>query len=450
MKISKWLSILLVLALLLCLLPAAALADPEGAGQEDPAEPAPAETGGDGEEPEQPEEPAEPEQPAEPEPSAQPTPAPQPTQPSQPAQPAQPAAEEKAEADEEEPEGPTVIPADGIGYPMEGETVYNNGGTVYNNGALVYNNGGLVYQNGGTVYNNGGVVYANGGTVYNNGGAVYRNSALVFSFDDDVIDSHIYGFYALSLDEDYSELADFEGLTEGLYLTEGQDCRIIPREGLEILSAEADAGVLTENEDGSWTLSEVDADLCLRLEIRTLPPVLELEEGTFAEEQSLTISGPEGAEIYYSLDGGDPLEEGQLYEEPIALTEGVQVTALARIPGARPSETVSGDYAFVHITAPELPDGTEGEDPPRAAAFLLENPGQIDARIESVTLEGKDAESFTLNTEKGGKVKAGKSDEKTWTVRPVKDLKKGSYSAVAVFTLEGGQPLELEIRYTVK
>ena len=41
MKISKWLSILLVLTLLLCLLPAAALADPANSKEdEEQAEPA--------------------------------------------------------------------------------------------------------------------------------------------------------------------------------------------------------------------------------------------------------------------------------------------------------------------------------------------------------------------------------------------------------------------------
>ena len=67
-----------------------------------------------------------------------------------------------------EGEEPVVVSAGESVYAYEGTTVYNNGGTVYNNGGIVYNNAGTVYANGGTVYNNAGIVYANDGTIYNN------------------------------------------------------------------------------------------------------------------------------------------------------------------------------------------------------------------------------------------------------------------------------------------
>jgi methionine-rich copper-binding protein CopC len=436
MKLQKYLAILLALALLLCLLPATALA-------EDPEEPPtePVETDAPGEEPKEPEpsqEPVIPEEPKESEPPKQENPAP--------------AKEpEEEEEEEEEEDGPFVNEAEEVCYPEEGETVYNNGGTVYNNGALVYNNGGLVYQNGGTVYNNGGVVYANGGTVYNNGGTVYRNDALVYTFDDDVQDSHIYGSFRVEFEADYSAFALVEGLTDEAFLNQGDKLVITPLEGWILSDAEADAGVFTENEDGSWTLSEVDGDVSLRLSFRPEAPVFDLEEGTYAEEQILTITAPEGTEIYYTTDGSEPGEEnGQLYEEPLILTEGAVITAVALAEGAEPSEPTAAAYAFVLITAPELEDGKEGEDPPKAAAFKLENPGDVDADIESVKLEGKNADCFKLNTGKAGTVKAGKTDEKTWTIRPVKDLKKGSYIATAVFTLSSGETVELKVSFKVK
>jgi hypothetical protein len=435
---KKVLAALLILALVLCLLPAVALADPdeepgENGGPAETQEPAPTESP---EEPTEPEEPEEPETPEEPE---------EPKQPETPSQPEKP-------AEEPEEDAPVIVAAEETAYPMPGETVYNNGGTVYNNGALVYNNGGTVYLNDGIVYNNGGTVYANGGTVYNNGGTVYRNEALVYTFgEDDVLESHIYGYYKVTTEEDYSELADIEGLANDLYLTEDGVCTITPHEGLLLVSAEADAGVLTENEDGSWTLDQVDADVTLRLSFRTAAPVFDLEEGTYCQEQILTVTAPEGAQIFYTLDGSEPQEDNsQLYEEPIRLSEGVTVTAVALIPGAEPSEPASADYAFVTITVPAFAAGQEGKDPPKAAAFSVENPGSVDAKIEGVELQGDQADCFKLNTGKGGTVKAGKTNSSTWTIRPVADLAKGLYTASVVFTLAGGETVTLEISYNVK
>ena len=417
MKISKWLSILLVLTLLLCLLPAAALADPaDGKEDEEQAEPAAGDELPASEDEEE--------------------------------TPAQEDAEEPSA--EEDENAPLVNEADQVCYPLEGETVYNNGGTVYNNGGLVYNNGGVVYANSGTVYNNGGIVYANGGVVYNNGGTVYRNSATVYTFADDVQQSRIYGAFHVATAEDYSAIVEIEGLDENDMLLEDQSCTIRVPEGLILRSVETDAGTLTENEDGSWTLEDLDADATLTLEVQAEAPVFDLAEGCYAEAQTLTITGPEGAELYYSLDGSAPDEESLLYEAPIQLTEGCTVSAAALLPGAEPSEITEANFAFVTITAPELPDGTQGEEPPEAVAFTVENPGKTPAVIEGVSLSGKSASYFSLSTEEGGTVTAGKSDSKTWTLQPAADLTRGNYKAIVVFTLAGGQTVQFEVRYKVK
>lgn len=441
MKATKFWAILLVLALMLCLLPVTALADPaEETEPEETAEaaaPEDAEAAEEGEETED----AEPaEEGAE-------------TEDAETAGEAEPVeeAEEAGEPAAEGEVGPIINGEGEICYAAEGHTVYNNGGTVYNNGALVYNNGGLVYNNGGTVYNNGGIVYANGGTVYNNGGTVYNNSVLVYTFEDGVVESRIYGYYKVTLAADYSALAEIEGLTEEGYLAADGSCTVTPREGYLLTAAEADAGVLTEMEDGSFTLSQVDADLTLTLTFQAEAPAFDLEEGTYAEEQTLTITAPEGAEIYYTLDGSEPREDNsQLYEEPLVLSEGVTLTAVAIAEGAEPSKAAAADFAFVTVTAPEFEDTEEGEDPPKAAAFTVENPGSVNAVIESVSLEGEDAESFTLNTEKGATIKAGKTNEKTWTIRPASGLEKGTYTATVVFTLDGGETVELDVSFTVK
>lgn len=421
MKISKLLSILLVLVLLLCLLPASALADPEDGKTSD----------------EETVEPVAEEEPAEPVAEEEEAPVPE--------------EEEEAELPvlEEDAAQPLVIGADEVCYPTEGDTVYSNGGTVYNNGGIVYSNGGTVYQNSGTVYNNGGVVYANGGIIYNNGGTVYRNSGTVFTFtDEDILDSHLFGFFRVSTEADYSAFAQLEGLDAEGMLPEGESCTIRVREGVILRSVESSSGVLTENEDGSWSLAKLDSDTVLTLDAQVEAPTFDLEPGCYAEEQTLTISGPEGAEIYYTLDG-NPLHM-EFYEESLTLSEGCSVSAVAMLPGAEPSETTEADFAFVSITVPELPNGTQGEEPPEAVAFTVDNPGKIDAVIESVSLPGKSATYFRLSTEDGGTVKAGTSDSETWTLRPSANLSKGTYKATVVFTLAGGKTVQCEIPYKVK
>lgn len=434
MKLSKLLAALLVLALMLCLIPAVAMADPADA--EAPAQAEEETVPAGAEEAETPAEAEAAEEPAQAEEAEAPT------------------EEEEAEEPLEEPEdaaepAPVVNAAEETFYAAEADTVYNNGGTVYSNGGTVYNNGGTVYNNDGLVYNNGGVTYSNGGTVYNNGGTVYSNDALVYTFTDDVVESHIYGYHRVTLAADYSAFAEIEGLGEEGELGRDGVCTITPREGYRLLAAEAEGGTLTANEDGSYTLSEVEADLTLSLTFQAEAPVFDLAAGTYSQEQTLSITGPEGAEIYYTTDGSEPREDNSLlYEGPISLTEGVTVAAVAVAAGAEPSEPIAAEYAFVTITAPEFAEAAPGYALPEAASFTVENRGGVTARIQRVELTGEGAACFGLNTENGAEVPAGQTSV-GWSIRPVADLEAGSYTATAVFALDSGEEVAVEVRFTV-
>ena len=422
MKAYKGLALVLVLVLLFCLIPAA-MAAPEEAESPEPGE----------EETLPPEEGETEEVTAEPEAEAEE------------------AVEPEEEEEAEDAAKPVTVAEEESYYAAAGELVYNNGGTVYNNGATVYNNGGTVYHNDGTVYNNAGTVYANGGTVYNNGGTVYTNGAEIYTFAGDVEEARIYGSYLVKTAEDYSAFAELDGLTPEGYLGKDQACTITPKEGFILLSAEADAGALTENEDGSYTLDQLDADVTLTLRFQPVAPTFDLEPGTYAEEKALTITAPEGTEIRYTLDGSEPEgEDALIYTEPVRLNEGVTVKAVAVAEGAEPSQPTVADFAFVTITAPAFEDAETGYNPPAAAAFTVENAGAVDAVIESVALDGKDAACFTINTKVGATVKAGSTNDSSWTIRPVKGLEKGSYTATVTFTFDSGETVELEIRFTVK
>ena len=460
---KKLFALFMILALLVCLLPAAALAAPsvnlerlaDFTEQEDPAEEADA-----GSSPEDAEA-AEDALPAETEeeeaffqegseelPSEDALPSPSASQTNPTPEETEAAA---ALADLIEPDGETepaeapekdyvTANADQVLYAYEGMTVFNNAGVVYSNLAVVYNNGGTVYSNEGTVYNNGGIVYANGGTVYNNAGTVYNNGALIFGFGGDVADSVIFGCYELKFADYYEPFIELDGI-----------CRISPAPGYRIAGAETNAGVITrDEEDGSMLLSEVDADVTLTLSIQTESPAFDLESGTYAEEKSVSICGPEGSRIYYTLDGSLPTEEsGTLYEAPIAVSESTVVTAIAVSDNVLPSEPAVLNLSFLLFTAPEFDAVDAGYARQSARPVIVENDSALPAVIASAELVGENTEAFTLSSTSGKTVPAGKINNSTWSVRPVTELAPGTYQAAVVFTLDSGETVEVPVTFTV-
>ena len=403
----------LVLALSLCLLPATALADP--AGSEAPEAAAASE-------------------------------APVPT--------AEPADAEPASVEAEGQEDALYNEAGQSLYAAEGSITYNNGGTVYNNGGTVYNNAGLVYNNGGLVYNNAGTVYANGGTVYNNAGKVFNNGAAVYSNDGSVEDSTVYGYYKVSFAGDYSALAVIEGLeadpVSGFHLI-AQDavCTIKAKEGLTLLSAKASAGSLTAEPDGGYTLSDVDANVEITLEFKADAPEFSLEAGTYNQAQSVSLSAAEGMEIYYTTNGKDPDLESLLYTGPIQVSEGMELRAVALTEGAEISDVASAAYAVPKLTAPKFEPVEEGYPTVSAQSITVQNGGSVDASIKSVILSGDNANDFILSRTAGGRVSAGATDSTSWTIQPKQGLKTGTYNAIATFTFDSGDQVEVKLVFKV-
>jgi hypothetical protein len=66
-------------------------------------------------------------------------------------------------------------------------------------------------------------------------------------------------------------------------------------------------------------------------------------ETPFDESTQVTISGPEGAEIRYTVDGSTPTAESSLYSEALTLTDTVIVKAIAIKNGAS-SEVASKTF----------------------------------------------------------------------------------------------------------
>ena len=163
-----------------------------------------------------------------------------------------------------------------------GGVIRNEGGTVFNNGGLVWNEGGIVFNNKGVVYNSGGTVFNNSGSVYNSGGEVINNGGMVYGADmspvmdgepvDEgeavVVPDESAPLHRLTFSRDYSEFADIQGQKEegnSLYIQQGQSCTFTPKEGYVLCAADSQSGKWTVNEDGSYTLSDVEKDVTVSL-----------------------------------------------------------------------------------------------------------------------------------------------------------------------------------------
>lgn len=79
-------------------------------------------------------------------------------------------------------------------------------------------------------------------------------------------------------------------------------------------------------------------------------PVFNVQAGTCATPQNVTISSPTaGAAIYVTLDGTAPVTTGLGYHGTINISGSVTINALAGAPGYLPSRTATAAYT---ITAP--------------------------------------------------------------------------------------------------
>ena len=63
----------------------------------------------------------------------------------------------------------------------------------------------------------------------------------------------------------------------------------------------------------------------------------------FAESTTVSMSGPDGAEIHYTTDGSNPTAESQLYSEPFTLSASANVKAIA-IKDGNSSQVSAKDF----------------------------------------------------------------------------------------------------------
>lgn len=70
---------------------------------------------------------------------------------------------------------------------------------------------------------------------------------------------------------------------------------------------------------------------------------------TFETSTTVTITGPEGADIYYTTDDSTPTTSSQKYTAPFSLTESTTVNAIA-VKGGKSSNVASKDFSKITCT----------------------------------------------------------------------------------------------------
>lgn len=121
---------------------------------------------------------------------------------------------------------------------------------------------------------------------------------------------------------------------------------------IEIYKAKGDTdAILSLSVSVDASLSDLFADYQVE------GPRLSLKSGIFESAQILQILSTKRYDIYYTMDGSDPKENGTLYTDPIRLNENnktYQVKAVCKNPDGIYSEVVEQTYT-IRIPAPNDP-----------------------------------------------------------------------------------------------
>ena len=127
------------------------------------------------------------------------------------------------------------------------------------------------------------------------------------------------------------------------------------------------------------------------------------------------------------------------YDGGVSATASVSFTVNAPAP-VPVSELVIGNVAFDPLQ--------EGYAVSPEAVFTVSNKGNTDLTVESVYLDGPDANCFTYATTTAT-IKAGETDSTTYTVQPNTGLTESTYTATLKITYGGGKTAQADVSFTV-
>ena len=105
---------------------------------------------------------------------------------------------------------------------------------------------------------------------------------------------------------------------------------------------------MTDQPTSTWATQPENCPV-MRIESNpiVIVPTINAGSDTFFDSLMVSMNHPvEGIEIYYTLDGSDPTENGTLYEQPLCLKENTKVRAAAK-QGDRWSRVIDAQYYLI-------------------------------------------------------------------------------------------------------
>ena len=105
---------------------------------------------------------------------------------------------------------------------------------------------------------------------------------------------------------------------------------------------------MTDQPNSTWAMQPENCPTVrIPEESIVIVPTINADSDTFFDSLMVSMSHPiEGVEIYYTLDGSDPTENGLLYEQPLCLKENATVRAAAK-QGDRWSRVMDAQYFLI-------------------------------------------------------------------------------------------------------
>ena len=105
---------------------------------------------------------------------------------------------------------------------------------------------------------------------------------------------------------------------------------------------------MTDQPNSTWATQPENCPV-MRIESNpiVIVPTINAQSDTFFDSLMVSMNHPvEGIEIYYTLDGSDPTENGTLYEQPLCLKDNTQVRAAAK-QGDSWSRVIDAQYYLI-------------------------------------------------------------------------------------------------------
>lgn len=172
---------------------------------------------------------------------------------------------------------------------------------------------------------------------------------------------------------------------------------------------------------------------------------------TFETSTTVTITGPEGADIYYTTDESTPTTSSQKYTAPFSLTESTTVNAIA-VKGGKSSNVASKDFSKITCTDATLEEVVGWTADKTYVKLALNNAKVIYADGNTVHLRenGKclmlynvGILALTLNSTVSGSIKM---NFKSYNGIP--EMMKNEFTNAGDLSITAGSSLELDATVT--